>query len=60
MADIKRNGSPKAGGNPISQSVEAAAFLFVSGCTPKNAEGKFVSGTIEEQGRAALEGLSTV
>ena len=54
---IKRNGLPKPGANPLSQSVEANGFLFVSGSTPKDANGHFVGGTIEVQATAALENL---
>ena len=55
--NIKRNGLPTSGGNPISLSVEVQGFLFVSGCTPKNEEGKFVSGTIELEATTALDNL---
>ncbi len=57
MSAIKRNGPPKPGGNPVSQSVEADGWLHVTGCTPKDAEGNFVSGSITVQAGAAMDGL---
>lgn len=57
MAGIKRNGTPKPGAHPTSQSVEVNGLLFVGGCVPVDENGKAIGGTIEEQATGALDQL---
>ena len=58
----KKNGVRQAYGKknpnlPFHPAVRAGDFIFVSGQVAKDAEGNMVSGTIEEETRAAIEAV---
>src|SRR5438128_11976290 len=45
---------------PFHPAVRAGDYIFVSGQVAKDADGNMVSGTIEEETRATIEGIQRI
>jgi len=51
---------PRDGGYPFSEAVQAGDILYISGIIPEAADGKVVTGGIEDQGRQVMAQLGQV
>lgn len=60
MSEIKRHGTPKGGGLPISKAVEADGWLYVSGQVPRNEKGELLAGSMKAEAELAFGNMVAV